>query len=160
MGLLGQMMNSRQAAPSAAAPAPNMALQQAFTTCVQNANGAPTVIQACTSILQGTAAQPQMAPQMAPQMMAPAMPAGMAVAGGRPDAAMATYAAAQNYHACVAANPTNWQACVQSTMGPGASVGAAVGVPAGAPGVPAGLGGAIGAAAPSAMKALGGLFGR
>jgi hypothetical protein len=103
--LLGQAVNaarSQQQAAAAQAPAANPgAIQQAITTCVQNAGGDNVAIQTCLQIANAGAA-----PAYGQQMLPSAQRAQ--------DGAMATYAAGQSYQACVAANPGNWQACLQT----------------------------------------------
>lgn len=71
--------------------------------CVQNAGGNATAIQACLQIANA-GAPPLQSPG---QQMLP-------TAQRAQDSAMATYAAGQSYQACVAANPSNWQACMRT----------------------------------------------
>lgn len=106
VGILGALGAMRQQA-AAAAPAANNAgaIQQAIAMCVQNAQGNNTAIQACLNIAN---AGPPAAPVFAQgQQMLPS-------AQRSQDSAMATYAAGQTYQACVAANPGNWQSCLQT----------------------------------------------
>lgn len=164
-GLLGAAMSARTPQPAMPMSAPNgAALQQAVAACVQNAAGNITVIQACAGLAKGGA------PAMGMPMAAPAMPAGqqMLPSDARAQAsAMATHAAAQQYQACVAANPTAWQACLQ-TMNNNTQTGllnagvSAAQLQAAGGYVPPGYAGAgaAAAAAPAAAKAIMGLFGR
>jgi len=102
-GLLGAAMTaarSQQAAPPPPASNPG-AVQQAIATCVQNAGGNNAAIQACLQIASARA------PAYGGQQMLPSDRRAQ-------DGAMATYAAGQSYQACVAANPGNWQACLQT----------------------------------------------
>ncbi|MBU2362175.1 MAG: hypothetical protein KKB47_04915, partial [Alphaproteobacteria bacterium] len=80
------------------------AVQQAIAMCVQNAQGNNAAIQACLQIANTA---PQAQAQGYGQQMLPS-------AQRAQDGAMATYAAGQSYQACVAANPSNWQACLQT----------------------------------------------
>lgn len=103
-GLLGSAMNAarnQQQAPAAAPSANPGAIQQAIALCVQNAGGNNAAIQACLQIANAGAA-----PAYGQQMLPSAQRAQ--------DGAMATYAAGQSYQACVASNPSNWQACLQT----------------------------------------------
>ena len=123
LGIIGQAQARSQAAPAIqAAPAVNpAAVQEAIRTCVQNAGGNATAIQACLQI--ATAARPAAAvatprPSLGigayqAQSPAAALPPGAlpSVANGHA-AAMATYQAGQSYQACAAANPGNWQSCL------------------------------------------------
>jgi len=104
LGLLNQARSqaSAQAAPAAPMGANPAAVQQAIATCVQNAGGNNAAIQACLQI--ATAAPPQQPAYGGPALLPTAQRAQ--------DSAMATYAGAQSYQACAAANPTNWQQCL------------------------------------------------
>ncbi len=170
-GLLGSLMGAAQNAQAARAqqaPAANpQATQQAIAVCVQRANGDVAAIQSCLALAnQPAAPQGLMGQGIGAQGMAQGLMAqGMPPTDTRGQAsAMATYQAGQNYHACVAANPNNWQMC-QQAMANNAQAGLLnAGVSpqqlqaAGLPGVPGGQAGA--AAAGAALNALGGLFGR
>lgn len=111
-GILGAVMGAANRAPPQAAttyapPAVSpQALQEAIATCVRTAAGNPAVIQGCLAIANRGAA--------APQALAYAPPMAPPTANGQA-AGMAIYAAGQDYRSCVAANPNNWQACVQSS---------------------------------------------
>ena len=112
-GILGAVMGAAnraqpQAAPAYAPPAISpQALQEAIATCVRTAAGNAAVIQGCLTIANRGAAPPPPPPAYAPAAPAP-------MANGQP-AGMAIYNAGQDYRSCVAANPNNWQACVQSS---------------------------------------------
>ncbi|TAJ74101.1 MAG: hypothetical protein EPO51_02725 [Phenylobacterium sp.] len=103
--LLGSAISAaRSQQAAAAAPAANPgAIQQAIGMCVQNAAGNAMAIQACLQIANA-GAPPQHA--LGQQILPSAQRAQ--------DSAMATHAAGQSYQACVAANPGNWQACLQT----------------------------------------------
>ena len=120
VGLLGQAMNAarnQQAAAAPTAPAANPgAIQQAISTCVQNAGGNSVAIQACLQIASAGAA---------PQPAAFAGQAMLPTAQRAQDSAMAAYAGAQSYQACAAANPTNWQPCLPLMNGGAATTPAA-----------------------------------
>ncbi|WP_293680083.1 hypothetical protein [uncultured Phenylobacterium sp.] len=109
VGLLGILSQGRAAAaPPAAASQPGVspaAVQQAISTCVQNARGDNTAIQACLQI--ANAAHAPVAPR-APTLgiaayQSPPSPGGTAAA---------IHQGGQSYQACAAANPTNWQSCL------------------------------------------------
>lgn len=112
-GILGAVMGAANRAPPPASPAyappainPQV-LQEAIATCVRTAAGNAAAIQGCLAIASRGSAAP-----MAPPSYAPPTPA-TAPNGQAPG--MAIYAAGQDYRSCVAANPNNWQACVQSS---------------------------------------------
>jgi len=103
-GLLGAAMTAARS-QQAAAPPPTAnpgAVQQAIAACVQNAGGNNAAIQACLQIASTPPAAAYRSQQMLPSDRR------------AQDGAMATYAAGQSYQACVAANPGNWQACLQT----------------------------------------------
>jgi len=106
-GIFGLFSQGRAVAPppvqaSATNPA---AIQQAIATCVQNASGNTTAIQACLRIADAAKAP------TGPGTLA--LPPPVTVRDQPPqDAAMATYGAGQSYQACVAADQANWRRCL------------------------------------------------
>jgi hypothetical protein len=109
-GILGAVMGAANRAQTQAAPPVGPArlnpqdLQNAIAMCVKNAAGNTTAIQACLAIANGGVSPAPRAQQFAP-----------AVGTTEQATAMGIYTAGQSYQACVAANPNNWKACVQSS---------------------------------------------
>ena len=112
-GILGAVMGATNRAPPPASPAyappaiSPQVLQEAIATCVRTAAGNAAAIQGCLAIASRGSAAP-----MAPPAYVPPSPS---TANNGQAAGMAIYTAGQDYRSCVAANPNNWQACVQSS---------------------------------------------
>lgn len=114
-GIAGALLGAFGGANTQQAPAaPNYgALQANYAACIQRAGVNTAALQACAAQLQAATAG-----------------SGMAGVDRNTASAMATYGAAGNYQACVMANPTNWQACLNQ-MGAASNAGlAAAGVTA------------------------------
>lgn len=109
LGALGSAMSARQA--PAAAPAAPAANANAIAGCVRNAAGDTAMIQAC---LSAASAPRPAAPSLGyAQQGVPALGQALLPSAQRNhDTAMGIHQAGQNYHACVAADPNNWRACL------------------------------------------------
>lgn len=109
LGALNQAMSARQAPAMAPAAAP-AANSNAIADCVRNAAGDNARIQACLTI----AAAPPRAPTLgAPALGVPALGQALLPSAQRNyDTATAIHQGGQNYHACVAQRPNDWQSCL------------------------------------------------
>lgn len=107
LGALNSAMTARQA-PTVApvAPAANL---QAIADCVRSAAGDNARIQACLTV--AAAPRPPTLGVPAPGVPSLGQPL-MAQPGMGQNAAVGIHQAGQNYHACVAARPNNWQSCL------------------------------------------------
>ncbi|WP_337188997.1 hypothetical protein [Phenylobacterium sp.] len=110
LGALNAAMATRQPAPAAAPAAPAVS-SQGVADCVRQAAGDTAAIQAC---LNSASAPRPAAPTLgAPTLGVPALGQPLLPSAQRNyDTATAIHQGGQNYHACVAANPGNWQACL------------------------------------------------
>lgn len=108
LGALNSAMAARQA-PAAAAPTAPPANPQAIAACVRDAAGDNARIQACLT----TAAAPRPPTLGAPPTGVPALGQPLLPTAQRNlDTATAIHQGGQNYHACVAARPNDWQSCL------------------------------------------------
>ncbi|ODT84487.1 hypothetical protein [Phenylobacterium sp. SCN 70-31] len=112
LGALNAAMATRSPAPVAAPAAPAVN-SQGVADCVRNAAGDTAAIQIC--LANASAPRPAAptlgglpAPRPVPTLGQPLLPS----AQRNYDTATAIHQGGQNYHACVAANPGNWQACL------------------------------------------------
>lgn len=109
LGALNSAMTARQA-PPAAPPATPTANPQAIAACVRDAAGDNARIQACLTMAAAPRPPTLVVPPAAgvPALGQPLMPQP----GMGQNAAVGIHQAGQNYHACVAARPNDWQSCL------------------------------------------------